>query len=773
MSAILSAVKSGRYRQDALVRAKAFRVSALDALDGDDLWKAKTLEEEDQGLTALCAPASLELADSDQVMAIIYSNLGQTKNELAQWQKSQAILESSGLDSDDLAKCYAASALDMLWISKPDKAKVLMAAAARLMARPYTDPIQYGNFCSMEAIMDDWLGIGDSMAWRQKGFQQVMRAAPRAASTAAICESSGVYFYNKGHAHHDLKFLKESLRWLTHGESIFLHQWPLSSDAANVEGYLGRVNMDMGDNRSASRHLELARKICKYALDQQPDIYQRRFFDRQIYDQSMALVFAYLAQGRAEEAFQASNEYERSTAFWLRVKSYDPFSGASFQEKSEKSEKFGRLLSLMHGLALSKEGNTAPVVDDILEHFWDWDNLNTKVGMEHPYPKVPEGNYDVKQAMRALDNGTLLMQYVVDASGVELFTLSKFPKAFHAYRLRMNPSELYLLCSRFESEVSSQGDFLGDGYALYKVLVSPAINDIAHCQRILICPRSFLCQLPFNALVTTFQPGMPEVSTTIQEVADKVRGMKTHASARKKLVMDLSRVRYFGDEKPIHRADTIEVYDLIRNTHRSKPTIPFVGLGRPDYHGVLDDLKGTEQEVTDSAKLFNGMALLGKDASVASLCKYGPKAQILHLACHGEEVKEEPIASSLLLSGGQKGVDPISEYELPSKLNLNADLVVLSACESGLGAVMSANIPENFMRLLQYAGAKSVVGSLWSVNDASTSEFMKLFYEGLYAGQTEDVALQQAGIKLKKRFPHPYYWAPFILDGDYKLSKMK
>jgi len=107
-------------------------------------------------------------------------------------------------------------------------------------------------------------------------------------------------------------------------------------------------------------------------------------------------------------------------------------------------------------------------------------------------------------------------------------------------------------------------------------------------------------------------------------------------------------------------------------------------------------------------------------------------------------------------------------YEVMRNLHLNADLVVLSACQTGLGKVEGNEGINGLTRAFEYAGARSVLVSLWNVDDKSTSEFMKLFYGALREGKPKDVSLQFAEIQLRKKHPSPYYWAAFTLRGDWQ-----
>ena len=121
----------------------------------------------------------------------------------------------------------------------------------------------------------------------------------------------------------------------------------------------------------------------------------------------------------------------------------------------------------------------------------------------------------------------------------------------------------------------------------------------------------------------------------------------------------------------------------------------------------------------------------------------------------------------------------LQAWEIFEKVRINVDLVVLSACETALGKEMGGEGLVGLTRAFQYAGARSIVASLWSVADESTPELMKHFYGYLKAGEMKDEALRHAqidfihepgfaGLKSKLSIAHPFYWAAFQLIGDWK-----
>jgi CHAT domain-containing protein len=147
---------------------------------------------------------------------------------------------------------------------------------------------------------------------------------------------------------------------------------------------------------------------------------------------------------------------------------------------------------------------------------------------------------------------------------------------------------------------------------------------------------------------------------------------------------------------------------------------------------------------------------------------------MLHFATHGLLNAEHPALSGLVLSlVTEKGEARIRFLTLPDvyKLNLSADLVVLSACQTALGKEIRGEGLVGLVRGFMYAGAPRVVASLWKVDDVATSPLMERFYQGMLVEKQRPVAaLRQAQkwLRIQRRWQHPYYWAGFVLQGERK-----
>jgi CHAT domain-containing protein len=151
--------------------------------------------------------------------------------------------------------------------------------------------------------------------------------------------------------------------------------------------------------------------------------------------------------------------------------------------------------------------------------------------------------------------------------------------------------------------------------------------------------------------------------------------------------------------------------------------------------------------------------LLGRDATERALRENGRRSRLIHIASHGYFRKDSPMFSAIRLADSY-----VSLYDL-YHMNLPVELLTLSGCVTGLNVVAEGDELLGLARGLLFAGARSLLLSLWDVNDETTAEFMKLFYRRLPNQRTKAEALQSAMLELRARYPHPYHWAPFKLVG--------
>ena len=188
-------------------------------------------------------------------------------------------------------------------------------------------------------------------------------------------------------------------------------------------------------------------------------------------------------------------------------------------------------------------------------------------------------------------------------------------------------------------------------------------------------------------------------------------------------------------------------------------------------------LPNSLHEVNAIADIFNIKSLVKSEATTSKFISNAAEAKIIHLATHGIVDHKNPNLSKLLFSSADSSQKTSSLHadEIVG-LDLQAELVTLSACNTGTGKIQAGEGVSSLGRAFTYAGCPNQVISLWAVNDISTSKLMTYFYENLKEGMTKPQAIQEAKIEYLKTSPqalkHPYYWAGFVYYGnDLPISK--
>jgi CHAT domain-containing protein/tetratricopeptide (TPR) repeat protein len=189
-------------------------------------------------------------------------------------------------------------------------------------------------------------------------------------------------------------------------------------------------------------------------------------------------------------------------------------------------------------------------------------------------------------------------------------------------------------------------------------------------------------------------------------------------------------------------------------------------LGNPDLGQAALDLPAAQIEAQDLQTMFSkNSELFVRRAATETLMKERAfDFTHIHVASHGEFSADAPLQSRLKLATDDKNDGMLSVSEIYG-LRLNASLVMLSACETGLGSISSGDDVVGLTRGFLYAGAQNVVGSLWEVDDDATAELSRLMYAGMKRGLPVAKALADAQEQLMRKKPHPYFWAAFINNG--------
>jgi CHAT domain-containing protein len=211
---------------------------------------------------------------------------------------------------------------------------------------------------------------------------------------------------------------------------------------------------------------------------------------------------------------------------------------------------------------------------------------------------------------------------------------------------------------------------------------------------------------------------------------------------------------YLADSFSISYAPSSSVFAYCQRKP-SRPSGASLVLGVPDDRAplILDEVQAVAK-IAPASEL-----LVGAAASQAALREKGEHSRWIHIATHGSFRQDNPMFSAIRLGDAY-----LNLYDL-YQLKLGAELVTLSGCATGMNVVSPGDELLGLIRGLLFAGAHSLLLTLWDVHDQSTAAFMTKFYRRLAKGDGKARAMQGAMIELREEFPHPYHWAPFLLIG--------
>jgi CHAT domain-containing protein len=357
------------------------------------------------------------------------------------------------------------------------------------------------------------------------------------------------------------------------------------------------------------------------------------------------------------------------------------------------------------------------------------------------------------------DSQTALLEYVVTQNRTYLFVLTKpistDPVRLKVYPIEVSARELATRVADFRQRLASNSaDFKEPARSLYDLLLQPAQTELDGREAIYIVPSEGLWELPFQALLSRLN-------------------------------------KYVLEDHALSYAPSLSVLrEMKRKAHATSPTLPrLLALGNPSLKGQsasqlsltrgetsFDSLPQAEQEVKTIGEIYGADAstiLIGNAAREETFKATASKYPVLHFAAHGVLDDANPLYSRLLLATESDSEDGFLEAREIMKLDLHADLAVLSACQTARGQVGSGEGLIGMSWALFIAGTSTTIASQWKVDSASTARLMIDFHRNLQSqkrpsrsGTAE--ALRKAAIKLMAdpKYSHPFFWSGFVVVGN-------
>jgi CHAT domain-containing protein len=304
-----------------------------------------------------------------------------------------------------------------------------------------------------------------------------------------------------------------------------------------------------------------------------------------------------------------------------------------------------------------------------------------------------------------------------------------------------------------ENSISLFNDFTSTARYLYIKILSPILEEIkSPVKELTIIPDGYLCYLPFEILLTR-EYNLQHIDYSILPYLIKDYQISYDYSSS--LVIENPDLKQKARNSYIGYAPT---YNDSSNGSTSN---------LPQFY--LSSLMGNQYEIEECKKIWKGISLMGKKATERSFKEFAIKANILHLATHTFLDDENPQKSCFAFTNDEQSNEDgfLYTYELYN-MNILAQLVILSGCETGIGNIKKGEGIISLARAFKFAGCPNIIMSLWKVNDQTTKEIMISFNENLKKGMKKDRALQQAKISYLNgsKNLHPYFWSSCVLIGN-------
>lgn len=294
---------------------------------------------------------------------------------------------------------------------------------------------------------------------------------------------------------------------------------------------------------------------------------------------------------------------------------------------------------------------------------------------------------------------------------------------------------------------------------LFNLLLHDAVNSMpSGISRLVIAPDGALGHIPFESLLTNNVAR----KTSYAHLPYLIRRYAVSYAYSASLQYELKLKRNFSNKLCLAFAPGFMNQNLPENTS-----------GTLSYLRDADNpLPGTLQEIKDIASFFDGKFYIGSEANETNFKKEAGPYALIHLATHGVSDNEFPLRSNLKFSKENTGHSEdgiLYAYEI-SNLTLQADLVVLSACESGYGKLTKGEGIMSLGRNFIHAGSRSVIISLWKIEDKASQQLLTLFYKHFAYGHDKDYSIQQAKLDYLSTADnftaHPAFWAGIVLIGN-------
>jgi CHAT domain-containing protein/Tfp pilus assembly protein PilF len=761
-----------RLSPGSLAVANSLTTLGLIAHERGDLEKAELCHRQALEIRETKAPGGSAMAGSLNNLAGVAESRGDLEQAVSWYRRAVVLMEKLAPESLDLAACY--SNLGNALSAKRDRRGALEAYRKTFAIEGKVAPgsiVYAGNFVNFG---QEARRAGD-LTLAEKHLKEAVSLYEKVAP-GTLNQADALYFLSQ--VYRDKGDPKSREACLSKAAEISTNLAPGSLREAQCLRDLGSLYAGRGEPRQALGFYERAMASLECQTERLGGTFESRCAFREAtygtYNEALAVL---MSMGRKEEAF-STLERSRSRIQLAMLSERDPDLGEEVPPELAKARR--RLLReqerLQGDLAErtpggdAKKGEAARV--RLAEVRARLASMRAAIRKESPRyaahrDPVP---MTLQEVRAALPRDTVLLEFSIGRKRSTLFVLVGGTGEFRAIPIGAGEGDLGRRVEAFRQSIKSFKGARGDGplrsqaAALYSLLLAPAEAISSKGSRLLVVPDGPLFGLPFGALV---------------------RGDGGYVAAWKPLRIAPSATLALSGSKDVGPGSegTLAAFGDPSSTLVTGPAVP----GNPEGGGkrTTGVLPSARLEVIALKDLFGTGAkvFIGPEATKKKVFEEASKAGYLHFACHGTLDPDFPLSSSLVLapSPGKGKENKLQAWEVFERLRTRATLTTLSACESGLGKAYDGEGVLGLVQAFRYAGARSVVASLWQIGDECTAVFMGRFYSYLKAGLSKDEALQKVQTDFIRASSHapatgqrtvppyasaPYFWAAFQLYGD-------
>lgn len=367
----------------------------------------------------------------------------------------------------------------------------------------------------------------------------------------------------------------------------------------------------------------------------------------------------------------------------------------------------------------------------------------------------------LSSVQKQLKPNEALLEFFIGDKGEFVLLIAVTPKKVAINKINWNP-EWSDMAATINRDICTQNNpgYIRKARALYDRLLKPTLESLP-AKNLTLIPDGVLWEVPFAALLTRDIPESENGNFKNYPYLIREKQLVSGFSAT------LQREMCTRTRKPDGKA--LAFAPSYRKIG-PRPSEPKLYAAR---RSLLDTLLYNQSEVSAITKILNIDAVYGRSASKAQFLQTLSRARFLHIAAHAKANHEDPKFSFIALSNtGDTIAEPYRVYmhELYNR-RVPAELVTLSACETGTGPVRAGEGMLSIARAFANGGAQSIVTTLWSVDDKASKDIMVAFYQNLKNKWAKDRALQEAQLIYIQNAPdqdraHPYYWAAYMVIGN-------